>query len=223
MFDMLMEDLSQPTIGKQSQNQFDMGLESDEDESSQPRNMHDLRAAGSKKRIVAELEHLVDGISGQGLSSLSAQRFDLIELNKKIMDPKILNLLLDHGLERRLLTAFAGPTDTIFQFLVALCLTLIINESSNLAVLRMIHRSGCLDRLFGLFSSYSDIGKVVKDRKYNMSKIAQKSVIDLKEIFLQSGIFSAAKPATLSPRFAGIIALEKLIRKIRELVAARLY
>lgn len=216
LFDTLMEDIIQPAAERQSQSQFDMGLESDEEDTNQPRNMHDLRAAGSKNRILAELEHLVDGIKGQGLNSASAQRFDLLELTKKIMDTATLDVLLDHGLEQQLLISLAESNDTIAHFLAAICLCLIIERSSNISVLRTIHRSGCIDHLIKLLGLSSDISKVVKDRKFNMSKIAQSSMI---EFFRNDILKSNIIPDTncLSPRMTGIVTIERLVRKMREL------
>jgi Wings apart-like protein regulation of heterochromatin len=218
LFDTLMDDIIAPAADKQSQGQFDLGLESDEEDASQPRNMHDLRAAGSKKRILAELEHLVDGIKGQGLGSASAQRFDILELTKKIMDSATLDVLLDHGLEQQLLVAFAESNDTIIHVLAAICLCLIIKQSSNITVLRTIHRSGFIDHLVELFGLTVDITRILKDRKFNMSKIAQSSMIEFfRNETVQANLLPSQDSKCLSPRLIGIIIIERLVRKIREL------
>jgi wings apart-like regulator of heterochromatin len=217
MFDMLVDDIAQPKEIEKPQSQFDFGLESDEDDANQPKTMHELRATGSKQRTIAELEHLVDGIRGHGLTSLSAQRIDLVELTKKIVDSSVLDLLLNHGLEGHLLKAFVESKDQIFHFLAAICLSLIINGSSNLAVLLSVYRSGFVEHLLDLLDLPADIKRVVRDRKFNMSKIAQNQITELSTTILKSEAWSTKRFETMSPKLAAIVTIERLIRKMRVL------
>ena len=219
MLDMIMEDLTEPTAPTASQSQLEIDEElDDEADQGQPRSVHDLRAAGMKKRLLHEIESLVTGVEGEGPNSKASSRSALLELATKMLEPQSVSCLLDHGLDRQLLPCFARSTDTVFNFLAAICVCLIVQGADNLAVLRhLYHRSGCLPRLFELLDKDQDISKVVKERQHNMSKIAISSFVDFRTPVLESSLWSADKPKILSPRIVGLRAIELLTRKLREL------
>jgi hypothetical protein len=215
MFDFLMEDVTVTADAKKPSDDFDFGLESEE-EASQPRTVHELKAAGSKRRILSELEHMVEGVQGDGLTSLSAQRSELLELTGKLMDPNTVSLLLDHGLDRRLMDAIGKSDDEILHFIAAICLTLIIDGCTNITVLRHVRKSGCLTQIAHLLSVSKDISKLVKERKFNMSRIAQTSIVEFKSQIQSTSNWSNLSSSAVSPQIAAIVVMEKLVRKTRE-------
>ncbi|KAF2669143.1 hypothetical protein BT63DRAFT_251187 [Microthyrium microscopicum] len=221
ILDALMEGIAQPFGGPRQLSQkedFDLDSDSDEDmEEGHPKSVHDLRAAGSKKRLLGDIEALVSGVEGQGSASISARRSDLLDLAKQCLEPSIVNLILDHSLDRPLLTSFGNSTDSVFDFLAASVLGLIAKETQQLQVLRGINRSGGIARLFELLDIDQDITRLVKERRFKMSIIAQRRIAAFKEPLLESGLWSSLKPTRLTAQLASLRALELLVRRTREL------
>jgi hypothetical protein len=222
MMDVLMEDFAPPpTQPVQNSQKDDLDLESDDDEGvekrCQAKNVQDLRAAGSKKRLFQELESLISGVEGEAFNSMGSRRSDLLELINKLLDDGMVDTLLIHGLDRQLMATFAKSKDAVFDFLSACCTSLICFRTTQLAVLRGITRSGYPDRLLGLLSLDADISKVVRERQFNMSGIAQKKVVSMADTMRNSPVWSENVPDGLSPRLVSLRAIELLVRRTREL------
>jgi hypothetical protein len=218
ILEMMMEDITQSTApaASQSQREIDEELE-DDSHQGQPRSVHELRAAGAKKRLLHELESLVAGVEGEGFNSASSSRSALLELASKLLEPPAVACLLDHGLHRQLLPCFARSNDTVFNFLAAICVSFLVQGTDNLSVLRKIHRSGFLPVLLELLMVDEDISKVVRERRQNMSRIAQSSVLEFKDPVIASRLWTEDKPKILSPQIVALRAIELLIRRMREL------
>jgi hypothetical protein len=218
MFDALMDDFADPLVPSQSQNLYDIDEDmEDESQQGQPRSVHDLRAAGSKKRILHALESLIAGVGGEGFGSMSSRRSCLVELVTKLQDSATATTLLDHGLERSLVATFASTPDIVFSFLAAIVVTQLAQSTQSLGVLRSILQSGFFSQLLDLLPIDDDISRVVKDRRYNMSKIGQNSITAVKDLILSSHTWAQDKPASFSPRIIAIKAVDATVRNLREL------
>jgi hypothetical protein len=217
IFDMMLEDSARNEATQRSRDEFDM--DDDEDDGSQQlRSMQDLRAAGQKQRMLHELQSLISGVKGEVVSSMSAQRFDLLELAGKLVDQNTAQAFLDHGLERQLLEKFSDSSDSIYNFLSTALLVFIIKHIGNLASLRAIFRSGWLQRMFELLELEQDVARMVKDRKWNMSKIAQSSVVEFQDVLLKPEWWAEGTvPEVLTPNVLALRAIELLVRRMREL------
>ncbi|QDS70531.1 hypothetical protein FKW77_010326 [Venturia effusa] len=218
MYDMLAEELSQQTGGHSSQNQNNILEESDPEDSQEaaPRGVHDLRAAGAKKRLYDELDHLVEDVQGKAVKTVAARRSALMEVAEKIMDPEAARILLDSGMDLRLIKGMEDITDITFAFLAATIIALLANAGATLNTLDRIHGSKVFGRIVTLLQFKQDISKIVKERRSNMSRVAQSSIIDFRETILKSSLFTGIPPSTLSPRLMAIRCLDFLVRKIRE-------
>jgi hypothetical protein len=214
MFETLMDDVDDAKPGSQQQ---DLDPIDEEEESGQPKSMHDLRAAGSKKRLLHELESLISGIKGEGFDSAGAKRADLLELTKKLLDPTTSQFFLDHGLEKGLVACLAKSTDSMFDFIGALALNCLLKTITSLSAVRHVWSSGCLARLLGLLDLDLDIARTVKERRFNLSRVAQAAITEMKPAIMQAEIWSDPVPARLSPRIVALTSIERLIRKTREL------
>lgn len=218
IYDILADELSQQTSGYGSQSQYNMLDESDPEDSQEaaPRGVHDLRVAGAKRRLLDELDHLVDDVQGMAVKTVSARRSALMEVTEKLMDAAIATTFLDSGMEVRLIKSMDNMTDTTFNFLAATTITLLVDSGATLDTLAKIHGSKVFGRIVGLLSIGQDISKVVKERRSNMSKIAQASIVDFRETISKSRIFTGAIPTLLSPQMMAVRCLDSLVRKFRE-------
>jgi hypothetical protein len=218
MLETLMDDADETPKALGSHHPVDLGPTSDEeDEPGQPKSIHDLRAAGSKKQLLHELESLISGIKGEAFGSAGAKRMDLLELTKKLLDPTTSQFFLDHGLEKGLVACLAKSTDTMFDFIGALALNCLLKTKTSLSSIRHIWSSGCLDRLLKLLTLDLDIARTVKERRFNLSKVSQGAIAETKPAILDAEIWSDPAPSCLSPRIVALTSIERLIRKTREL------
>jgi len=218
--DMLAEELGHPSGFLATQIQPPMDEELDEEDDSQraqPRSVHDLRAAGTKRRLLHELEALVNEVEGQGFNSLSSKRSALVELSIKLFNKDAVACCLDHGLDSEIVKNCSKTTDTVFNFSAAVTVASLIAGGATLRFLTNLHGSECFRNIIQLLDSKQDISKIVKDRKANMSKIAQISILDFKTEVLNSDLWTTAKLTTLSPRLTSLKALELFVRRLREL------
>jgi Wings apart-like protein regulation of heterochromatin len=217
-FDLIAEEFSQPTgfNASQSQHKFDEEL-SDEDDSQsrQPRTVHDLRAAGARRRLFDDLNSLVDDVSGQGYNSIGVKRTAIIELATKLFAKDAALCILDHGLERKLLENCNLIDDTVFAVASAVAFALVANGGAQLNTLQHVFDSQCFKHILALLNVDHDISRVIKERKKNMSKMAQSSVLDFKKVALASDLWPMP-PTSLSPQLVALTALENVIRRMRE-------
>jgi hypothetical protein len=218
MYDILTQELSQQTSGYGSQNQNNLFEESDleDNEEAHPRGVHDLRAAGSKRRLLDELDHLVDDVQGMAVATVSARRSALMEIAEKLIEPSAATIFLDSGMDLRLIKGTDDMTDTVFTFLAATTISLLSDSGATLNTLGKIHRSKMFDRIVGLLPLEQDIAKVVKERRSNMSKIAQASVVEFRDSILKSRLFTSAVSTKLSPQLMALRCLESVVRKFRD-------
>lgn len=218
MYDMLADELSQQTSGYGSQGQNNILDESESEDSQEaaPRGVHDLRAAGAKRRLLDELDHLIEDVQGTAVKSVSARRSALMEVTEKMMDPGAAKILLDSGKDLRMVESMDDMTDVTFTFLAATTIALLSDAGATLDTLDRIHGSKMFGRIVSMLSLNKDISKVVKERRSNMSKVAQSSMIDFRDTIFKSSLFHGVTPTTLSPQLMAIRCLDSLVRKVRE-------
>jgi len=218
--DVLAEELDHSSGFRAAPIQLPMDEEFDEEDDSQraqPRSVHDLRAAGTKSRLLHELEALVNEVEGQGFNSLSSKRSALVELSIKLFDKDAVTCCLDHGLDSQIVKNCSKTTDTVFNFSAAVTVASIIAGGATLGFLTNLHGSECFRNIIQLLDLEQDISKIVKDRKANISKMAQSSILDFKTKVLNSDLWITEKPTTLSPRLTALKTLELFVRRLREL------
>lgn len=206
------------TKSSQPQPGSSQGEDEDLEDSQGPiKSVHELRAAGENSRFADDFENLLDDVRYRNSASWSRQRSGMIELCEKFMDQKYVGRMVDAGLDQRLLKACSGVPDTIFNFSVAASIALISNAEPPFLVLSHIRQSDCFEMLFKLLSLEKDVKSLAKDRKSNMSKVAQTSLADFSLRVLQSSIWDGSRPKILSPHILALRAIELLVRRMRRL------
>jgi len=220
-FDMLAEEMGiLPTANSSQGQQMSIDEEEDEDDSqrAQPRSVHDLRAAGTKRRLLQDLEALVNEVAGQGFDSLSAKRSALVELAMKLCDKEAVTSCLDHGLDYQVVENCSKTDETWFNFAAAAAVGLLITGGVSMDFLTRFRDSECFNRITSLLDYEGrDVKHMIKDRKANMSKIAQMSVLDLEAKIQQSSLWPPGKPTKVYPRLIASKTMELLVRRLREL------
>jgi hypothetical protein len=213
-FDELMQELSQPMESQASQYQ-NQDLDEDDSQLGMARGFHDLRAAGSNLRLSDMFDNLINEIEGPKYS-LSIRRNALMELATKFLEQSAATYFLDRGFDRRLVKALGDLTDTTSNFVAAAAVALLADAGASADALYTIRQSRWYTKVVELLALDVDISRVVKDRKSNMSKVAQLSVVEFKDAMLKSKMWAGDTPKAFSPQLMGLKCLELLVRKMRE-------
>ncbi|KAJ9642901.1 hypothetical protein H2199_004422 [Coniosporium tulheliwenetii] len=173
----------------------------DEQEDSQGgiKSIHELRAAGGNKRFLDDIESLLDDIEANGPSTVSRRRSGMVELCIKLADENFARKLFNTSLEQRLFPAPPIESDTILKFIKAVAIAFIVHAHAPVTWVRQIHRSGALDTLTSLLDLDIDISRIAKDRKTNMSKVAQSTLLELRTLVQQAAFWGDEKPFILTP------------------------
>lgn len=200
-----------------AQSQFDLPEDDEDLDDSQTamKSVHFLRAAGGNQRFKDDFENTLQDIQSRTGGSMSQARSGLLDLCEKLTDKKFVGRMTDQGLEQRLLQACSGVKDTIFRFALAAAIALIADGDAPRAALRNVQASDCFQTLFDMFAEERDIVLVAKERRLNMSKVAQSSLAEFTAMILGLPFWGDQKPLTLSPHLIALKATELLVRSLR--------
>ncbi|KAI1500919.1 hypothetical protein F5X99DRAFT_384369 [Biscogniauxia marginata] len=173
---------------------------------SKLRDIHELRQAGANSRVADAMQDLVDQMRTPG-----TRRSALLQVAEKIKDKTFMRQCRDHGVEATILKDVGKETDTISGFLILSILFTITAKWPSAHVPRLLglEESGHLfARLLGV---RDDIKKIVKDRKSNLSKRGQNSIITIQNALRELPVWDGTNPTQISPRSLTIKYLHLLI------------
>ncbi|KAI9818576.1 MAG: hypothetical protein M1827_000635 [Pycnora praestabilis] len=180
------------------------------------RSIHELRQAGGNKRFLDEIETCFEDIEITHASSLSRKRAGLLELSSKLEEKSFARRFLDHGLDHRLFAQLDREQDIIVEIaLVAAMIFLITNGATNHTIMQM-RKQGAITVLVRLLDSTEDIRLIAKQKKTNMSKVAQSLISELQDQLQRSSVWATRKPFEVSPRILAMRCIESTIRRTRE-------
>ncbi|CAF9943161.1 MAG: hypothetical protein ALECFALPRED_010747 [Alectoria fallacina] len=180
------------------------------------RSIHELREAGGNVRLVGELEAILDDISDHQPGSTSTRRSRLINLVTKLEEPANCRLLLDQGLESRLMADVGLGNDLITNGLLVAALLQLMTHSSSTLLLTQVGNVRVVRFLIDLLGSDQDILSYARLRENNMSKAAQADLGNLCSALLECIAWRAGKPSILSCHVLSLQCLEYLVRQTRE-------
>jgi hypothetical protein len=186
----------------------------DDEEASQARPKHELIRQGRNTEFQWTNAMFIDDLSAA--SSSSIRRSTLLELCTKMVDETFTHELLDSSLAPQFLTNVASNGDIIFNIAAAAATVFMLRANPTYTTLDQVYRSGLVDLLYKLLDNDIDIRKIAKNRKTNLSKIAQDSVLTFRSTILSASIWLPFEPETVSPQLVALKALESLVLGLRE-------
>jgi len=175
----------------------------------------ELRLAGMATGVSLEIQNWIDDIEGRNGSSMAGKRSAMIELCTKLADEEVIARLTESGLDQLLIRTWASATDTILQFCIAVAVTF-LSESKRVSVAtaKEIARITILPMLTPLVPIDTDMNRIARDRKTNMSKVAQKSIQEFCTT-VQKTLWPEERPQIISPRAVALKALDSITRRLR--------
>ncbi|KAI1814810.1 hypothetical protein GGS20DRAFT_385799 [Poronia punctata] len=176
--------------------------------SSKLRDIHELRQAGANSRVADAMQDLIDQIGKPGTSSSSSRRAALLQVAEKMQDKTFIRQCRDHGVESALLKDIANESDIICAYLILSSLLTILAKGPSAHTGQLL-RTEETGPVFGrMLRIGDDIKKLVKDRKTNLSKRSQSSVIAVETHLRELPIWDGNPPSFVSPRGLGVKCLQ---------------
>lgn len=187
--------------------------EDEEDLSSQVRARHELKRRGQQAAFQWETQTSIDDISSQAGNSV--RRNAMMEFCTKMADHNFTSQLLDSSLVHQFFKNASSNGEIVFDFATAVAFIFILETNPTYTLLDQIHGSGIVSTLVKLSSNATDIQRIAKDRKTNLSKIALESVGKFRTLVQSSPIWASTKPEKVSPQLVALKALELLMVGMR--------
>ncbi|KAI9785031.1 MAG: hypothetical protein M1839_001228 [Geoglossum umbratile] len=180
------------------------------------RSIHELREAGGNKRFLDEMEALFEDIEDRSTNSLSRRRSSLLELGSKLAEKTFVRRFVENSFSQRLLVHLDAEHDVIVSTILASAVIFTMRDTVATHSALKIHQEGAAQMLLRLLDSDRDICLIAKERRTNMSKVAQSLVFDFRELMKDSSIWEVGSPCRISPRLIALRGLELIIRQLRE-------
>ena len=179
------------------------------------RTIHELRQAGAESRFKDEVEDLLDRI-GKPAPQNMTRRSGLMELAERMRDKLFYTKFISNGIDQRLFLHLGQEQDVISGFILVSLLVPVLDAGITPMVVTQLRRQGITRLLIRLISVDDSILAISKARKSNMSKLAQATLLEQHEAFLQLRVWGDLRPQAISPRTASLRCLELMVRQSRE-------
>ncbi|KAK3069307.1 hypothetical protein LTR53_012463 [Teratosphaeriaceae sp. CCFEE 6253] len=184
--------------------------------SGRMRTIHELRAAGRHNRFVQETEGLLEDIADHDASGRSRRRGALVELGTKCMEKAYVEKFVALGFETKILAEVAAERDGVADFVLAGVFAVLLAAEPPEHTVRSLKQSGLLAWLVGLLHVEVDVGTMAKERKNNMSKAAQGTLVDFaKAVQMHTALWGDLRPTTVTPRLLALKAMDLLVGRLR--------
>jgi hypothetical protein len=189
-----------------SKSKVALNHESDEETSQGIRSIHDLRAAGHKSRFLDDVTRLLDDIKNPKPSTRSQRRMALVELSGTLTDNDFASRFIENGFDAIIVAQFQYTgMDTLADILLCIVLTRIAQASASLL------QGGVLEFLTPFLDDTRDINQIVRERKSNMSKVAQSDYLEFTEKVRSAEIWEDCSPEYLSPRAIALMSIDCIV------------
>jgi Wings apart-like protein regulation of heterochromatin len=180
------------------------------------RSIHELREAGANKRFLDEMESLLEDIEDRGAKSLSRRRLGLLELASKFDDTNFAQRFANSNLEHRLFADLKDELDVVVGSCLAFIVAAILGESVTGYSLPLIVDGGAVSMLSRLLFIDKDLKSIGRDRKTNMSKVAQSILLTFRDKIERSPAWSSLSQQSVSPLMLALRSIDALVRRCRE-------
>lgn len=195
---------------------FDQDDESDEGSSKGIRSIHELRAAGSKKRFNDDNQALLDDIKDHRQSARSRRRSALMELASKFGDKTFVGRFVELGFDREFAAEFSSSgLDPIADTIICAALMRMLGSDSIERSVPRLNDAGALKFFADRLNNDKGIAQLAKDRHSNMSKAAQSTLLGLAESLRACPVWDECPPETLSTRLLALKCMDLMILKLR--------
>ncbi|KAI1214954.1 uncharacterized protein F4807DRAFT_14898 [Annulohypoxylon truncatum] len=178
---------------------------------SKLRDIHELRQAGANSRVADTMQDLADQIGSPSSKPSSSRRAALIQVAEKIKDKTFMWQCRDHGVEAALLKDMGKESDIISGYLILSILVTILAKWPSSHIQQLVRLGNPAGMFAHLLSIPKDMKVIARDRKSNLSKRSQASLIATQTSLRELSIWDKAIPSYVSPRSLVLKCLHLLI------------
>ncbi|KAF2128516.1 hypothetical protein P153DRAFT_342306 [Dothidotthia symphoricarpi CBS 119687] len=188
--------------------------EEEEEQTSQVRAHHELRTQGHQHRFLRDTESAIDDIANK--SNNSIRRTAMIEFCTKLADESFVGQFLDSSLTRQFFENLASNGEVIFDFAAITAIIFILETNHTSAVVDQIRQSGIHATWTALLSNDTQIQRIAKERKSNLSRIAQPLVIEFGIMVQGCSFWSPNRPENMTPQIVALKVLELMVLELQK-------
>lgn len=188
----------------------------EDDPASQVRGIHELRRQGQNQKFQMEAQTAIDDIADKAGLGKSVRRSAMLDFCSRMADPQFMEQLLQSALAHQFLASIGSTGEVIFDFAASVAVAFILKAGPGSNVLDEIHASDIMTTLARLLDVDSDINRIAKDRKTNMSKVGRESVDNFRSLAQKSSIWSQDNPSKVSPQIVALRTMELLVLAFRK-------
>ncbi|KAK3717225.1 hypothetical protein LTR37_005934 [Vermiconidia calcicola] len=204
--------------GMSQKSAFDLDDSEDESGPGRMRTIHELRASGSNARGIGDIEDLLDAIEKHTVSHKSSRRTALVSLATNLMDKSFKGRFIGQSCEVRLAAECGAYSDDIADLVLAAAIALLMSSDPPEHVIRSLHDQGVIPWLAHPLHRDIEISKLAKERRHNMSKSSQGSLVEFAgKLTEQPTLWDEQTPDVITPRLIALKALDRLVRSLRRL------
>ncbi|KAH7122698.1 wings apart-like protein regulation of heterochromatin-domain-containing protein [Dendryphion nanum] len=190
--------------------------EDEEDPASQVQGIHDLRRKGQNQKFLNDTQTAIDDIAGRTKLGNSVRRSAMMDLCTQMTDSSFLEQMFDSGLVHQFLESITSNGEMIFDFAATVAVAFVISNNLGHTVLDDIHRSGFMGTLSKFLTIDSDVSRIAKERKTNMSRVGREAVDSFRKLAQESSLWSSERPDKVSPQIVALRTLELLVVGLRK-------
>lgn len=180
---------------------------------SKLRDIHELKQAGANSRVADTMQDLADQIGSPSIKPSSSRRAALLQVAEKIKDKAFMRQCRDYGVEGALLKDIEKETDVVSGYLILSTLVTILAKWPSSHIQQLVR----LEKPASMFARFLDISQdmkiIARDRKSNLSKRSQNSLIAVQSTLRELSIWGEARPSCISPRSLILKCLHLLVTK----------
>jgi hypothetical protein len=202
--------------GSASNKRQDASSDDEDDPASQVRGIHELRRQAENEKFQMEAQTAIDDIADKAGLGKSLRRTAMLELCTRMADRSFLGSLLESPLVGQFLGRIGYTGEIIFDFSACVSVALILEAQPDCTVLYEIYASGIMTSLQNLLEYDTDIKRIARERKTNMSKVGRDTVETFRNLVQMSSLWSLEKPAKVTPQIVALEALEGLVLALRK-------
>jgi hypothetical protein len=190
------------------------GFSDDEDDPSQAQAYHELKRQGQQNLFNDDAQMLMDDISSD--KSASIRRSAMLELCTKMQDMAFTSQLLDSPWAHDMTGNMSSNGEPIFDFAMAVTIIYVVRTDPTNSILPELFRRGITTTLVKLMKSDVDIRRIAKDRKTNLSRLAQESVLAFRAQVERSIDWYPGALDKVSSQLVAAKALEMLLASLQQ-------
>ncbi|KAI0472036.1 hypothetical protein GGR56DRAFT_656624 [Xylariaceae sp. FL0804] len=177
------------------------------------KDIHELRQAGANSWVADTMQDLRDQMGTPTIKPSSSRRAALLQIAEKIHDRVFLQDCRNHGAESDMLRDLSQETDNISGFLILSSLLTIMAKAPSTHIVKHLALENSGPFFARLLGWHEDIKKLVRDRKSNLSKRSQASIIGVQNGLRELSVWDGAVPSVITPRGTAIKCLQLVIKQ----------